>query len=76
MIKIVYLVAMVWNGGIGPSGVHSRLNTFSSSPLVVLSPMEQCEVYKELVLKDILTRFPFKPYYLECHGVTIPEARI
>ncbi len=71
MIKIVYLVAFVWNGGIGPNGVYSRVMTFSD----VLA-MEACEAVKPMVIESAKQNFPFKPFYVDCIEVTIPEARI
>jgi len=64
MIKVVYLIGIIYNGGVGPSGVLSKIFTYST--------MEQCETQLPFMKRTMDEEFPYFPKYIDCIEVEIP----
>lgn len=67
-MTIFVLVALVWNGGVGPDGVLNRTKTFGS--------YVECHTERLAVEAEIGRTFPGKPFLVYCDEQMFPAEQV
>jgi len=57
VIKVIYLIGIVWLGGQGPDGVVHTTRTFNT--------MTECVAFRPQIAVQIKARWPEAPYHVQ-----------